>query len=277
MLPLPNGENVLFRFVQAPIMSPILSAKYPKIKTYLGESIDHKMTMRFNYNPELGFHAMIMGQTDVIFIDPYSFHNNNYIISYYKKDYENDAKREFHEEAPISSSDYEEYLEYKAANPIIQNSSSGDQLKSYRIAIACTQQYSNFHGGTTEETLDAIVTTMNRINQVYETELAIRLILVDNNDSLINLSVSAGMSNNNTNQLINQSQEVIDDIIGSENYDIGHTFSTGAGGLASLGVPCNDNEKARGVTGTNSPVGDPYDIDYVAHEIRTSIWWKPHI
>ena len=97
LLPFPNGENVLFRFVQAPIMSPILSAKYPKIKTYLGESIDHKMTMRFNYNPELGFHAMIMGQTDVIFIDPYSFHNNNYIISYYKKDYENDAKREFHE------------------------------------------------------------------------------------------------------------------------------------------------------------------------------------
>ena len=83
---------------------------------------------------------------------------------------------------------------------------------------------------------------MNRINQVYETELSIRLILVDNNDSLINLSVSAGM-HNNTNQLINQSQEVIDDIIGSENYDIGHTFSTGAGGLASLGVPCNDNEK----------------------------------
>ena len=268
LLPLPNGENVFFRFVQAPIMSPVLSAKYPKIKTYLGESIDHKMTMRFNYNPELGFHAMIMGQTDVIFIDPYSFHNNNYIISYYKKDYENDTKSEFHEEAPISSSDYEEYLEYKAVNPIIQqNRNSGDQLKSYRIAIACTQQYSNFHGGTTEETLDAIVTTMNRINQVYETELAIRLILVDNNDSLINLSVSAGMSNNNTNQLINQSQEVIDEIIGSENYDIGHTFSTGAGGLASLGVPCNDNEKAKGVTGTNSPVGDPFDIDYVAHEI----------
>ena len=266
-LPLPNGENVLFRFVQAPIMSTILSAKYPKIRTYLGESIDHKMSMRFNYNPKLGFHAMILGQTDVIFIDPYSFHNDNYIISYYKKDYENIGKREFHEEAPISSSDYEEYLEYKAANPIIENISSGDQLKSYRIAIACTQQYSNFHGGSTEETLNAIVTTMNRINQVYETELAIRLILVDNNDSLINLSVSAGMSNNNTNQLINQSQEVIDDIIGSENYDIGHTFSTGAGGLASLGVPCNDNEKARGVTGTNSPIGDPYDIDYVAHEI----------
>ena len=31
--PLPNGENILFRFVQAPIMSPVLTAKYPKIKT----------------------------------------------------------------------------------------------------------------------------------------------------------------------------------------------------------------------------------------------------
>lgn len=268
ILPFPNGENVIFRFSEAPIMSPILSEKYPTIKTYIGESIDNKMTVRFNYSPNYGFHAMIMGQTEVIFIDPYSFQNSNYIISYYKKEYENKSKREFHEDAPLSSPEYEEYLEYKAKNPLnYEKSNSGEELKTYRIAIACTQQYSNFHGGTTEGTLAAIVTTMNRINQVYETELAVRLILVENNDSLINLSVSAGMSNNNTNQLINQSQEVIDEIIGSENYDIGHTFSTGAGGLASLGVPCKDNQKARGVTGTNSPVGDPFDIDYVAHEI----------
>ena len=97
-----------------------------------------------------------------------------------------------------------------------------------------------------------MVTTMNRINGVFETEVAIRLILVDNNDDLIEYSVNAGMSNNNTGTLLNQSQDVIDDVIGNENYDLGHTFSTGAGGLASLGVPCRTGEKASGVTGTNS-------------------------
>ncbi|WP_350224532.1 reprolysin-like metallopeptidase, partial [Klebsiella pneumoniae] len=37
------------------------------------------------------------------------------------------------------------------------------------------------------------------------------------------------------------------------------------GGLAA-GAPCSDF-KAGAMTGAGSPVGDPFDIDYVAHEI----------
>ncbi len=267
-LPTPTGEKIGFRFVESPVMSPILSSKFPSIKTYLGESMDGTITVRFDYSPKYGFHAMIRGVSESIFIDPYSFQNKKHIISYYKKDYTNHSKQNFKEEKPISSIEYQKHLEYKNQNPAsIQQRSSGDQLRTYRTAIACTQQYSNFHGGTTEGTLAAMVTTMNRINGVFETEVAIRLILVDNNDDLIEYSVNAGMSNNNTGTLLNQSQDVIDDVIGNENYDLGHTFSTGAGGLASLGVPCRTGEKASGVTGTNSPVGDPFDIDYVAHEL----------
>ena len=192
-IPFPNNEVHAFRFVESPVMSSTLSARHQNIKTYLGESLKGNMTVRFDYSPDYGFHAMIMGLTDVVFIDPYSFQNSKYIIAYFKKDYINDEQQEFKEEEPIQSSDYLEYLNYKEANPIsLDKISSGEELRTYRIAIACTQQYSNFHGGTTESTLAGMVTTLNRVNEVYETELSIRFIMVDNNDSLIDYSLDWG-------------------------------------------------------------------------------------
>ena len=73
--------------------------------------------------------------------------------------------------------------------------------------------------------------------------------------------------NNNSSSLIVKSQSIINSNIGSANYDIGHTFSTGGGGLANLGCVCSNSSKASGITGSSNPVGDPYDIDYVAHEM----------
>ncbi|NEW80480.1 MAG: T9SS type A sorting domain-containing protein, partial [Gelidibacter sp.] len=115
--------------------------------------------------------------------------------------------------------------------------------------------------------LSAIVTTMVRVNGIFERDVSLTMKLVDNNTAIIFLdAANDGFTNTNSDLLIDESQTIIDTNIGTANYDIGHTFSTGGGGLAQLSSPCGTG-KARGITGSPSPIGDPYDIDYVSHEM----------
>ena len=129
-------------------------------------------------------------------------------------------------------------------------------------------EYGAHHGGTTEEALSAVVRTINRVDGIFRVELSVGLQLIGNNDVIVYTDPDTDPfeGNDDSKALIDESQSVITENIGSENFDLGHTFSTGAGGLAGTG-PCDDDSKAKGITGLSSPEGDKYDVDYVAHEI----------
>ena len=148
---------------------------------------------------------------------------------------------------------------------------NGDTTRNYRLALACTEEYAAAVGGgtpTKASVLSAMVTTINRCNGVFEKEFSMHANLIAANDTLIYLPGSGDPYTNNSGAtMLGQNQTNINAKIGNSNYDFGHVFSTGGGGIASLACVCNNSNKAQGVTGSSNPVGDPYDIDYVAHEM----------
>jgi chitodextrinase len=207
-------------------------------------------------------------ENGTFYIDTYTKDLNNYIV-YRRQDIS--ASKSFRCDVTEQTSQIIESIQNSN-----QNRASDSFFRTYRLAMACTIEYAAFHvnaaglsGGTLAQkkaaVLSAMIVTMARVNGVFENDMSLRMNLVANNDLVIFID-SDSFDNANSGTLINQSQTVIDANIGSANYDIGHTVSTGGGGLAQLQSPCGAS-KARGITGQGSPVGDPFDIDYVAHEM----------
>lgn len=259
-IPMPDGSTAKFLIQQYSMMEPGLAAKFPEIKTFLGKGVtDPYANIRLDYTYQ-GFHATVMSPiTGTYSIDPYANQSQEYYISYFKKDLTN--IHQFTCEV-IGEEDNTVVGGDKDFLP------NGTELRVYRVAVAATGEYTAYHGGTVSGGQSAIVSTINRVNQVYEVDLAVRLVLVANNDVLVYTNAGTDpFSNNNASMLISQSQSTINSQIGAANYDVGHTVSTGGGGLASLGVICNNGSKAQGITGSPAPTGDPFWIDYVAHEL----------
>ena len=265
-IPLPDGRFENFSISRNRLLPESLLLKYPGISTYSGRSVENKNRKIYLDFTQLGFHAMIIGGGTPVFIDPLFSNDNEYYISYFKKDFIKDEVNtwqcELHEKSgDLKDKSFEEEFEKNKSRVL----KAALVTKEYQTAIAVTAQYTAIFGGTVADGLAAVVTALNRVTGVYESELGVSLSLVPNNDLIIFTDPVTQPFNNNSGDL-NLVQGVIDGAIGSANYDIGHVFTSSNGGIAGLGVVCS-TFKARGLTGLPNPMGDPFYIDYVAHEM----------
>ncbi|MBF31253.1 MAG: hypothetical protein CL529_08770 [Aequorivita sp.] len=271
-LPVGNGELQSFRIVDASNFAPELQQRHPDIRSFAGQGIDDPTAVaRFSTSP-YGVHVMISSATrPTVYIDPYTKDKQQY-ISYSRTDLP-PALEPFVcmvEDQVGPRPNTEEDLDFN------RNADDG-MLRTYRLALAATGEYSIFHlndQGVDPSASDAVKkaavlaaqnVAMTRVNGIYERDVAITMVIIPDNEDIIFLNPATDGLNNDSSA-INQIQAKIDGIIGFANYDIGHLFSTGPGGIAQLRSPCGSG-KARGVTGLPQPMNDPFYVDYVSHEM----------
>ncbi|MEM6640095.1 MAG: reprolysin-like metallopeptidase [Pseudomonadota bacterium] len=264
-LPMPDGTFLDFEVFTTPVMAPGLAKRFDDIRTYAGRAVnDRHSWVRLDVTPA-GFHAMLHTLQGTVYIDPYQREAGRVVDHVYQVYAKHDLSRSVDRAFKCDVHDHRPVDDVPAG---ASRTPTGPTLRTYRLAVATTGEYAQFHGGTVSLVLAEIVTAINRVNGIYESQLAIRMELIANNDQIIFTNAATdGYTNNNGVALLGQNQARLDSVIGSANYDIGHVFSTGGGGIAGLGVVCRANNKARGVTGLPSPVGDPFYVDFVAHEI----------
>ncbi len=265
-LSLPTADGMqTFRLYSSQVMHPDLQAKFPMIKTFIGVSeADPSMVARISLSHK-DVHLLISKPgMDDLYLDP---HDGVHRL-YYAKEYKaaNPVPRETF--SCGVESDEGETLSWENELPQDMKSFTTDcMLRVYRIAIATTGEYAQYHGGTTEDALAAIVTSLVRINGIYERDFGVSLELIANNDDIIYLNGGSDpYTSGSPGTLLGENQTNIDNVIGFQNYDIGHVYDVAGGGLATLRCPCG-NAKARAMTGLGNPINDPFYVDYVSHEI----------
>ena len=260
-LPHPDGSFSDFLLVDSRTLPDALQDKYPSIVTLAGSDAEGRKA-RVDVSP-LGFQAMVFETDGVWIVRPETYGSGDRYLSFRRGDLAVPGQG-------FQCGVHGDSIDASGKSLLSQPApmtTTGATERVYRAAVAANHQYvAAVGGGTVEGGLAAIVTAMNRVNQVYETELGVHMELIPN-EELIIYPNAAGDPYSNDGNALNQNQTNLDNVIGSANYDIGHVFTTGSGGVAGLRVTCVNGQKARGTTGLSNPQGDGFYIDYVAHEM----------
>ena len=263
ILPHPNFKFGKYTIKEIDILPKSLSSKYPSIKTYKG--IGEKGQQVWISTDTKGIHATILSQEGNVYIDKLKHQANTY-RSYFKKDAQSKAlqwQEEVLENPYFSMHARQGAPHLRTRNSTIKN----ETLRTFRLAVATTGEYTQYHGGTVEDALGAITTAIVRVNSIFEREIGVRLLLVENNDKVIFTDPDTDpFTNADTYALIEENETVLNDSIGIDNFDVGHVFfGKSFSGLAYVNSVCTPN-KAGATSGHPEPDADPFFVDVLCHE-----------
>ncbi|MEM6721880.1 MAG: reprolysin-like metallopeptidase [Bacteroidota bacterium] len=278
-LPGIDGRLETFKMYEAPVFAPELAEKFPDIKSYVGYSQENRgAQVRLSVSHK-GLQMMISYvDKPTVFMHRAGNNTSQYVV------YTRDARLASVHQFSCTTIDEAHRNFTENDDEVVQSEDADDQtLRTFRIAISVTGEYTQYHGGTVADAMAAINASMLRVNAIFEVDMAVTFELIANNDTLIFTNANSdpySPANIGTGGAWNaELQNYLSGAIGNAAYDIGHLFgATGGGGNAGcIGCVCvddntsnpNDTEKGSAYTSPADgiPEGDTFDVDYVAHEI----------
>jgi subtilisin-like proprotein convertase family protein len=239
-LPLPDGSMISFEYKEAQLMEQGLKDKYPNIRAYEGTSVDGNYAVKFDIG-SFGLHACILSSKGEIYITPASGTDPSIHYVYYGKDLIDYEKTKF------SCGVHEKSEEQRITKQEVASLRAGEiPLQTYRFAVATTGEWGAVRV-TKEAALSDLVSSTNRLNQIFEKDLGIRLILIANNDLLIHLNADTDPYSgaNMGGSLLTQNTSIMNNLVGAFSYDLGHVYTnrcTDVGGVAYLRSICAGNK-----------------------------------
>ncbi|WP_281924664.1 zinc-dependent metalloprotease [Flavobacterium collinsii] len=279
---IPNASGVLERFSvsEHSNFEPELQAKYPEIRAYEGRGLDDKTaTIYFSVAP-IGIQTMVLrADRPAEYIEQNQEDKSSYVLF---TNTDAAAKSKLDCKTLDTASN-------KSASSITAKSAANNKVfKTLRLALSCTGEYTAYFGGTKAGAVAGMNATLSRVNGVFNKDLAVRVVLIANNDAVIytngltdpysnpDRGTSKDPSDGN-DYWSKEVQSTLTSVIGEANYDIGHLFGHdgGGGNAGCIGCVCSSptpsEAMGKGSAYTSpsdkKPEGDTFDIDFVAHEI----------
>jgi hypothetical protein len=305
-LPFPDGSLQRFYVQEAPVLDASLQAEHPEIRTYRIVGVDDgKVSGRFDFTP-MGLHATIISPDEMISVLPAEADGSSELYAAYS-----DKTRPHGHDDGVKcllddvQKDASGRTQAVSAAPV----EFGSHLRTYKMAFSTTNEYSWEVGGynsTMGTNKRSVVQSINGwltgLNAIYERELSIRMVMVNDEDALFtniqdNYDDRVPVANSavdseeyHANRLLNEVRRVLKREIGSH-YHIGHLLTTNtSGGVAGLGAVCGSDErgdaetdaqavnpavlapivgpvKGKGYSIMDAPVGNQASLMLFAHEV----------
>lgn len=295
-IPTLEGKIEKFTVNSFPVMDETLANKY-QLGSYVGIGVDDPTKyIRFSVAPH-DFQSMIIGADGQYeFIEPATSDKSYYSIH-------GKTNKSGHAFVCSTKEDKESVANLqKLKNAGVAAKSDNKTFHTLRLAMSVTGEYTAYFGGVAGA-LTQINATLSRVNGVFEKEFNVHVNAI-NAPGLIFTDI-ANDPYSDSSQMCKWNYELMNTLHGGvygvtdDDFDIGHLFgATGGGGNAGcIGCignndisvtsytaaqsDCQDaagnnyaysspnNYKGSGFTSPADgiPLGDNFDIDYVAHEI----------